>query len=88
MMEELKRLESNHPLKCLRTTSHCKEYLATWIVKQMKENGKELLTIEELDVLESYHSLKRLETCLQYKEVLKSHQQAINCGDNGRFHNL
>ena len=54
----------------------------------MKENDEELLTIEELDVLESYHLLKCLETSLQYKQVLKSHEQAIDCGDNVRFHNL
>ena len=58
------------------------------IVKQMQATGETLLTIEELEVIDSNNPLSYLATCVLYKQLIKSQQQAIDRGDDGRFYNL
>ena len=70
VLEKLKRLSSNHPLKCIETSFHYKTYLTWRIVYEKEANGEELPTMEELKELQSNHLLKYLATILSYKTYL------------------
>ena len=87
-IDELKRLESNQPLKCLDNNLRYKTYLAWRIVKQMEANGEELPTMMELETLPSNDPLKCLANTSAYAKKLKSQQKAIERGDDGTFYNL